>query len=92
MAKGDGVKWKNVKTASFTGELKKLHNSYAAAIEASNEAAIKLRDAVKKEWLAKHPDGEDGKVIALKVSNGSVQYAMVDAAKDDSGDDIFAKG
>ena len=93
MAKG--VEWKNVNTGSFTGNMKKLHTEYVSANETAKAAAIKLRDAIKRDWHTKHPEGKDGKTIAIKVSNGSVQYVMTDAAKapatkEETGDDIFA--
>ena len=52
---------------------------------------MKLRDAIKEEWTTKNRDGVDSKTIAVKVRNGSVQYAMARAARDALGDDIFAK-
>lgn len=93
MAKG--VEWKNVNTGSFTGNVKKLHTEYVTANDTAKAAAIKLRDAIKKDWTTKHPDGKDGKVLSIKVSNGSVQYVMTEpsklpAARAESGDDIFA--
>jgi hypothetical protein len=89
MAKG--TEWKNVNTVSFTGEIKKLHKSYADANKAAKEHATRLRDALKTEWQNKHPLGDGNKqMAAFKVSNGSVQYAMVDAKEVNTGDDIFA--
>lgn len=88
MAKG--TEWKNVNTAGFKGETKKLHTSYVAANKAAKDHAEKLRDDLKEEFKKRWPSGVDGKVAAFKVSNGSVQYAMVDAKELNTGDDIFA--
>lgn len=89
MAKG--TEWKNVNTVSFTGEIKKLHKSYADANQTAKRHATELRDRLITEWKNKHPNGDGNRqVAAFKVSNGSVQYAMVDAKEVDTGDDIFA--
>lgn len=90
MAKGKGIDWKDLNTASLSKEIKKKYDEYDAAVEMTKNQAKLLSDALKKEWQAKFPKGKDGQKAAFKVFYGTVQYAMVDVKEEAETDDIFA--
>lgn len=70
--------WKDVRYQSLGPEAQKLYDAYVEAYELSRELAKKLRVAATREWMAKHPNGMNGKFISFNVNGGRMRWVLAD--------------
>lgn len=80
MAKA-GIKWKSVNPETLPKALKDRFHSYVAKQSAIAKEAKDLAAEIKFEWASKHPQGVNGKGMAIKIAAGTIQAGEVDLQK-----------
>jgi hypothetical protein len=91
-----GVAWRPVKVASLSEGFQAAYKTYANAYDKAKSLERDLKDGLRVEWESKFPQGIDGKTIAITITGGKLQYAMVPMKERpkknrviDEGDDVF---
>jgi hypothetical protein len=68
--------WKDARYESLSPEVQKLYDGYVEAYDRSRELAQRLQVTATSEWLAKHPNGIDGKFVSYNVNGGRLRWVM----------------
>jgi hypothetical protein len=68
--------WKDSRYESLSPEVQKLYDAYVEAYEKSRDLGQKLLVAATSEWLARHPNGIDGKFISFNANGGRLRWVL----------------